>query len=842
MPPARSNADTKTPRHGDAGTRRLQICVLASLAAHLGLLFFLHESYLRCGVPSSTFTRRTPDERRVVLDFHSLRNPRPDARQSFETPVETKPPREKPLEEWKRRASSPEVPERPRAAPERPREYLPEALPAKPRREESRRMAPARPLERQPVRPEPLPDERIVPARAGRPEQDLRSESGVVAASRSAAKPPAPARGASPPAPARARAAPASLASRGAGPRRAPTEPPRLDSSSPAAVARPAIILPGDAQTERIQPASGGAGPRRIADLPDAPREDASRQAPASAPGNPGRLAEFPSSAWTLGLNNYVPSVAPIRGEQEQHNARPASGVIGRAALSAGLPADAAAADNPLEPAPQAGESGGRGLSDLGESDEPRAAHAGDGTKSGQGVAELARRGAPGAALGGGSRLSPLENRFLQVGDGGDGRTTGLPSRGRTTSDGPVVLGGGPAGAAIRRSGLGRGLDIDAAISEPTEAYQHRAPGSRGRDLKTAGGDEGTEAAVERGLDFLARVQFPDGHWSLDRLPPGVALPDAALGEMQADAAATGLALLTYLGGGYTHLDARRQDTVRRGIEWLVRGQKPDGDLFRGGSPFTHFYSHGIATMALCEAYGMTQDPELRGPAERAVAFIVRTQHPTLGGWRYAIQTGSGHSTETDTSVTGWQLMALKSAEMAGLAVPAGAFQKVDAWLDFARAPAGVGLYVYNPNAAATAEQRHGREPSLAMTAEAMLMRQYLGCPRGDPALVAGAEYLRANLPAMGTTAQSARDCYYWYYATQAMFQMRGDFWTQWNNRMRPLAQNSQETSGAAAGSWHPHRPTRDRWGAAGGRIYTTALHLLILEVYYRHLPLFRME
>ena len=111
---------------------------------------------------------------------------------------------------------------------------------------------------------------------------------------------------------------------------------------------------------------------------------------------------------------------------------------------------------------------------------------------------------------------------------------------------------------------------------------------------------------------------------------------------MQSDTAATGLVLLTYLGGGYTHLDDKHRTVVRKGIEWLIRHQKPDGDLFSGGTKYARFYSHGIAAIALCEAYGMTQDPELRQPARKAIDFIVKSQHPTRGGWRYDVRRRHG--------------------------------------------------------------------------------------------------------------------------------------------------------------------------------------------------------
>ena len=388
----------------------------------------------------------------------------------------------------------------------------------------------------------------------------------------------------------------------------------------------------------------------------------------------------------------------------------------------------------------------------------------------------------------------------------------------------------------IERSG--GELAIDGTVNEPTEGFRHRT-GNRGEMAEARGGSEGTERAVEMGLDFLARLQFPDGRWSLHRLPPGVSLPDPALGSMEADTAATGLALLTYLGAGYTHLDDKHRTIVDKGISWLVRHQKPNGDLFTGGSQPAWFYSHGIASIALCEAYGMTQDPALREPAQMAVRFICETQHPTRGGWRYDLD-AQGRSRESDTSVSGWQLMALKSAQMAGLEVPTETLANVHGWLELAVASQADGQYVYNPYAADSPEQRAGRHPNLAMTAEGMLMRIYLGQNRESQQLVSGADFLREHPPEVGTSRQPLRDCYYWYYATQAMFQMQDDYWTEWNDRLRPLMETGQEQTGPPAGSWHPLRPVPDRWGHAGGRLYVTAMHLLMLEVYYRHLPLFQ--
>jgi len=427
------------------------------------------------------------------------------------------------------------------------------------------------------------------------------------------------------------------------------------------------------------------------------------------------------------------------------------------------------------------------------------------------------------------------------LGDGGVGgpasSRVGLPGRfSRPESD--LVQDSASRFAAVRRTAPIPSALGGTAPLEPAEAFMQRNPTQRGQRAAEFGGGPETEEAVERALAFLARLQFPDGHWSLHAIPAesGLDAKAFAAGTMQGDTSATGLVLLAFLGAGYTHTEGKYQDVVQRGLKWLAARQQADGRLYSPAAdpdPFTRFYGHGLASIALCEAYGMTRDPALREPGEKAVDFIVRSQHPQYGGWRYEPRR------ESDTSVTGWQLMALKSAEMAGLDVPRPVLEQVLHWLDLAQTENGA-RYMYNPHAGETPSQIHGRVPNRAMTAEGLLMRIYLGWNRTHPPLAQGADFLRSQLPDLGTPQYRLRDAYYWYYATQVMFQMQGDYWRAWNDRIRPILLETQIRQGDFAGSWDPLQPVPDRWAEQAGRLYVTAVHALILEVYYRHLPLYK--
>jgi len=367
-------------------------------------------------------------------------------------------------------------------------------------------------------------------------------------------------------------------------------------------------------------------------------------------------------------------------------------------------------------------------------------------------------------------------------------------------------------------------------LADPSESLggigqgmEGRAPQVRARILHPNGGNMASEKAVRESLNWLAHHQMPDGSWNFDhRLSPCQGRCSEP-GEMTtAVRAATGLALLPFLGAGQTHnLPGPYREVVQRGTLALVRMMKPDP---HGGSflePGGNMYSHGIASMALSEAYAMTGDPALARPAQLALNFICYAQDPRGGGWRYQPrQLG-------DTSVMGWQIMALKSGHMAALSVPPLVIQKANWFLDGKQVDGGEG-YCY------LGDKQCAYAPTTS--AIGLLCRMYLGWPHNHPALQRGVLRLARQGP-------SNNQAYFNYYATQVLFQYTsgaGELWQKWNTTLRDRLIESQATSGHEKGSWF-----FDRKGShtkSGGRLYCTAMASMTLEVYYRYLPIYKAK
>ena len=319
--------------------------------------------------------------------------------------------------------------------------------------------------------------------------------------------------------------------------------------------------------------------------------------------------------------------------------------------------------------------------------------------------------------------------------------------------------------------------------------------------IKQLGGSDATEKAIIAAIEWLSKVQEKDGRWDTRRFQA----------ETDYDVGGTALALLCYYGWGARHdRPGKYQNNVKKALEWLLAQQREDGSLARRGM----MYSHAIAAIALCEAYGITKDDNIKSSALAAIEYTISSQHQERGGWRYS------PGQDSDTSVTGWQLMALHSARMAGLELPEKPFDLARRWLDFAGGGEHGGLYGYQSPS----------DISRAMVATGMFCRQLDMVPPSSPKMIESAELMKRY-----PIRDNNPDLYYIYYGTLALYQHQGPIWQQWNNNLKRILPDIQIKSGSLAGSWDLSRSNTK----GGGRIASTTLAILSLEVYYRILPMY---
>ena len=379
-----------------------------------------------------------------------------------------------------------------------------------------------------------------------------------------------------------------------------------------------------------------------------------------------------------------------------------------------------------------------------------------------------------------------------------------------------------PLGSITANSGSVES-DIGATAGD---ALSGRGKAAKARMIREAGGTAGSEKAVQGALQWFANHQMADGGWDIKhkRHPKcrGQCSDEGNL--VNARLGATGLALLPFLGAGKTHLEGPDSEIVNAGLQFLLRNIKYQGS--RGAlTDDGNYYSHGVCAIVLCEAYALTKDKTLRKPAQALINETCFAQDPIGGGWRY-----SRHQ-PGDTSAVGWQLMALKSAHMGYLDVPSQTVINTSRFLDS----------VQQENGAYYGYTEPGKNRRSGLTAVGLLCRMYLGWEEDHPALLKGVDFLARRGPDVGvaTDESGRKDMYYNYYATQVLRHVGGPQWEEWNGKMRDFLVNSQEKEGHRAGSWSfktGHSAEK------GGRLFSTSMATMILEVYYRHLPLYQKQ
>lgn len=330
----------------------------------------------------------------------------------------------------------------------------------------------------------------------------------------------------------------------------------------------------------------------------------------------------------------------------------------------------------------------------------------------------------------------------------------------------------------------------------------------------TAGG---SEAAVEMALKWLANHQARNGSWSFNLKddpcggrcgngrPTGDPTPTPST-------AATGLALLAFLGAGYTpHTDNPYSDNVRRGLYHLRQAAAPaqGGYDWQQGS----MYGHGIALMAMAEAWSMEPSnvkirSDLEDLVRGGVRFSEAAQH-SLGSWGYV------PGSPGDTTLTGWQVLSLIAAARNLDERPTPTLVNAKRYLDSV-----------NDGEFGFGYKRPVAEPTT--TAIGLTLALYLGQSPDSSKFRLAVDELADRGPTM-------TNIYHDYYATMLLHHLRHHRWDHWNTQLRDHLVSTQATEGHERGSWH----FDDRWGNVGGRLYTTAMATLTLEVYYRYLPLY---
>ena len=353
-----------------------------------------------------------------------------------------------------------------------------------------------------------------------------------------------------------------------------------------------------------------------------------------------------------------------------------------------------------------------------------------------------------------------------------------------------------------------------------------RTGNARGEALRKFGGSAESESAVKLALKWIVDHQLPDGGWDLNhQLGPGNRTsPDP--GVIPARNAATALALLPLLGDGQTHKSGEYREAVFNGLRFLLERGRPIDNGISFYEKSGTMYSHGLVSIVLCEAYAMTEDPELAPFAQKAINFIEQTQNgETDGGWGY------GHSRHrpasvSDMSIVGWQLMALKSAIGSDLRVRPRTIKLTKKYM----------AHIGNPDNGVFGYDKKPTKPNARLrscTAIGALCRMYLGAEKDADDVNKSIGLLAKWGP--DSKKDRVANMYYNYYATQVMKQYGGDKWRAWNSGMRDFLVKQQEKEGAAAGSWM----FDERWASQAGRLYATSLSCMTLEVYYRFLPLY---
>jgi Squalene-hopene cyclase C-terminal domain len=374
--------------------------------------------------------------------------------------------------------------------------------------------------------------------------------------------------------------------------------------------------------------------------------------------------------------------------------------------------------------------------------------------------------------------------------------------------------------------------------------YGFRDGGGRKKAVARFGGSKATESAVEAALRWLAKHQHPDGSWRCAGFSKQCQGGQCTMpGHKSYTAGVTGLATLAFVGAGYTQKTGKYRDNVKRALKWMVSKQEKNGRLGTTRVPYWT-YNHLIPALALTETYAMTKDPSLKQPSQKAVDYMLKLQSP-YSGWGHNYGTRFGADNGADVTGTAWGIQVMKAAKIGGLRVDGKGWNGSRALLDkVTRKVKGTGSNEIWACGYKTATQANPR--ATVRNACGLLGYLYMGDKTGVRHIDGLCRGLVQNPPQWNPKfgprshpKSSGQNMYGWYYGSMALFQVGGTYWRQWNGAMKKCLVENQRKGGCADGSWDP----LFLWGNGysprkmGGRVYSTAICALTLEVYYRYLP-----
>ncbi len=384
-----------------------------------------------------------------------------------------------------------------------------------------------------------------------------------------------------------------------------------------------------------------------------------------------------------------------------------------------------------------------------------------------------------------------------------------MPTATEITPNKMSGLGGNGTGFGIGgQGGMGTGGG-GFGFNLPVALGDRCTPAARAAAMSANGGDPKSEQSIQKGLRWLKEHQNGDGSWG-DHYHVSM----------------TGLALLSFMGHCERPNSAEFGGNVRKAIDYLVEvGEAQNGKLTHtGGNPWV--YEHAIATYALSEAFILTKEPKIGEVVKKAVSMIVKGQGRD-GGWAYEYN----REKKGDTSVTGWQVQALKAANLTGLGIDGIESAMHRAADDIMRVRGKNGGFGYvDP------------DDKWSLTGVGILSLQVIRHERGEPvrkALHFAVEDTAA--PKINYSGGDGANLYAWYYLTQACFQHGGNAWHKWNREFQPEINDHQ----SADGSWPDNGSKKMEEGngaSMDSQVYRTTLCILMLEVYYRYLASNRME